>query len=369
MNRATSPRQRSREGTPEQQVPSSTLDDSERVTQSFWLTHMRIGFGVFLGEALVVSVYLARTPHGPHRGVLWVLVAAWMMFGAINLLATPKIAIHSWRPFFSVTWTILSGVAAAIVAQLDGGLRSPLLMLLFLPISFAAWAFTPGAALACGCTCLSASSWIAIADSHGTGPTGTATLLLAVLAGAAVLSVAAARNRQRREKRESALLGRIAELASTDELTGCVVRRVFKERLAEEIDRTQRTGGSLSLMMVDVDLFKVVNDNYGHLVGDSVLSTIGSVLRTGVRSFDLVCRIGGDEFIVLMPDTAAIDAAQLAERVKSRITAEVDIPVTVSIGISELESMSTSAEQLLDRTDLALYRAKRTGRNLVTIQG
>src|SRR5665213_3990713 len=108
--------------------------DSNRGTQrDFWLWHMRIAFAVFLGETLVVMVYLGLTPRGPHRPVLWIVEATWFALALANLLLVPSLASRSWRAQFTAAWTVLAAFAVGAVASLDGGLESPLILLLFLP--------------------------------------------------------------------------------------------------------------------------------------------------------------------------------------------------------------------------------------------
>ena len=111
--------------------------------RAFWLTHMRIGFSVFLAETVAVIFYLWRTPDGNHRFALWVVVAAWLVLAVVGLCLAPKIASTSWRAAYSVTWTVLSSVAVGIVALLDLGSDSPILLLLFLPLVYAALMFSP----------------------------------------------------------------------------------------------------------------------------------------------------------------------------------------------------------------------------------
>ena len=152
-------------------------------------------------------------------------------------------------------------------------------------------------------------------------------------------------------------------MARTDGLTGCAVHRVFHERFEEEIARSLRNGHPLSLMMIDVDSFKVVNDTYGHLVGDHVLAGIGAALRAQSRSFDLVGRLGGDEFAVLMPDTDPTSATALAQRIRLEAAAGLEVPVTLSIGVSGLDLSQPTAEHMLDDADFSLYQVKGAGRD------
>jgi diguanylate cyclase (GGDEF)-like protein len=225
-------------------------------------------------------------------------------------------------------------------------------------VANAALAFRPRVAAGCGLATLASAGFVVAVGSHGK-PFGEGDLVLfGVLAGVSALSVAASLNRVERERRERILGDKVAQLAATDGLTGCAVRRVFYERLDEEIARSLRNGHPLSLMLIDVDSFKAVNDTYGHLVGDHVLAA---------RAFDLVGRLGGDEFAVLMPDTGAPAAAALAERLRLEASAGLEIPVTLSIGVSGLDRSAATAEHMFDDADFALYQVKRAGRDGVAI--
>jgi diguanylate cyclase (GGDEF)-like protein len=336
--------------------------------RKFWLTHMRIGFGVFLVETLVVLAYLAITPHGPHRTLLGVIAMSWLLFAFANLLLANTVATRSWRSTFSASWTVLSAFAVVGVADLDGGMRSPLLLLLFLPISFAGWAFTPRAAAACGVSSVSSLGIVALTSPVSSRSEQTGLLLFAVLAGSSVLSIAAARNRARRDAHELELTNKIAQLAATDGLTGCAVHRVFHQRLREEVSRAARHERPLSLAMIDVDEFKRINDSYGHLIGDHVLAGIGVGLRSRSRSTDLVARLGGDEFAILMPETLPSVAADIVSRIRDEIMPGLEVAVTLSIGVSGLDSDVPTAEQLLDDADFALYEVKRGGRNSIAVR-
>jgi two-component system cell cycle response regulator len=160
-------------------------------------------------------------------------------------------------------------------------------------------------------------------------------------------------------------------LASTDALTGCLNRRALHDKLEHELDRARRYNLALTVMMIDLDRFKEINDSRGHLVGDSVLSQIGEMLRHEVRSVDIVARYGGEEFVIALPDTPLDGGLKFAERVRERVNIhEFDpkdhVGATVSIGVAtyaadELET----ADALVARADAALYRAKTTGRNRV----
>jgi diguanylate cyclase (GGDEF)-like protein len=354
----------------ERHLPANTPEDgaSREARRGFWLTHMRIGFGIFLAETLVVMVDLALTPHGPHRPVLWILVGSWLVTALAGLGAAPTVASKPWRDAFSVTWTMTSAFAVGVVAIFDGGSNSPILILLFLPLVYAALMFTPRATAWCGGSALISVGLVALTNRQVGNSQQRALIFFAVLAGASVLSVAASVNRSRVERHERQLLDRVAVLAAVDELTGCAVRRVFRQRVEEEISRSVRHDRQLSLMMVDVDQFKSVNDTYGHVVGDHVLASVGAVLREDARSFDLVGRLGGDEFAVLLPDTQPSDAVSLADRIRHRLRTAVEVPVTLSIGVSGLDRSAPTIEQMFDDADLALYQVKRSGRDAVAVR-
>ena len=335
----------------------------------FWITHMRSGFAIFLLEALVVLTYLRVTPHGPHRELLAVIITAWIACAVAGFLLAPTVAARPWRTAYSVSWTLASIVAVGVVAQLDTGANSPILLVLYLPIVYAALLFPPRAALACGLAALGVVVTVAALDPHRAAIEGWTLMLAGSVAGAAALSFLAALNRTRIEQHEDRLLAQLAELAGTDELTGCAVRRVLRQRTAEEIERALRTDGPLSLLMIDVDEFKAVNDNYGHVVGDRVLATIGAVLREHVRPFDVASRLGGDEFAVLLPETDSSGAVRVAERIFRDLSGQTEIPVTLSVGVSSLDGSMPTIERLFDEADMALYQVKRAGRDAIAVRG
>jgi diguanylate cyclase (GGDEF)-like protein len=162
-------------------------------------------------------------------------------------------------------------------------------------------------------------------------------------------------------------------LATVDALTGCMNRRAFTERLERELDRVRRYSVKLSVMMIDLDHFKDVNDSHGHIVGDSVLRQLGDILRDEVRSVDLAARYGGEEFVILLPDTDLEGSVAFAERLRKRVEehdfAETGDPlrITVSVGVASasVEGGLTEPESLIAKADEALYRAKNDGRNRV----
>ncbi|HWL04312.1 MAG TPA: PleD family two-component system response regulator [Xanthobacteraceae bacterium] len=162
------------------------------------------------------------------------------------------------------------------------------------------------------------------------------------------------------------------EMAITDGLTGLFNRRYLESHLATLIEQGRRDHKSLAVMVLDIDHFKSINDTYGHDAGDDVLREFAMRIRKAVRGIDLACRFGGEEFVIVMPETDLGVATMVAERLRRRVASELfpiyqqsrGVEVTISVGIGELRP-EDSVATLLKRADEALYRAKRDGRNRV----
>jgi diguanylate cyclase (GGDEF)-like protein len=162
------------------------------------------------------------------------------------------------------------------------------------------------------------------------------------------------------------------EMATIDSLTGVFLRDYFFRRLEEETLRIRRYGGEFVLLMLDLDGFKAINDCHGHQAGDRYLSALGAEIRERLRSADLACRYGGDEFCLLLPETSAAGAAIIAERLRiavSRVVVEADgvlLRTTASVGLAAFSGKdATDMKSLVRRADEALYAAKRAGRDRV----
>ncbi|MCB1462469.1 MAG: PleD family two-component system response regulator [Nitratireductor sp.] len=163
------------------------------------------------------------------------------------------------------------------------------------------------------------------------------------------------------------------EMAVTDSLTGLHNRRYLDGHLAGLFDKALGREKPLSLIICDLDRFKSINDEYGHDVGDEVIREFAVRVRKNVRNLDLACRFGGEEFVVVMPDTDIALARIVAERIRLEIATHpfivkdgaAQLPVTVSLGVSTLESANDTPEKMMKRADVALYNAKRAGRNQV----
>ncbi|MDD2336338.1 MAG: diguanylate cyclase [Geobacteraceae bacterium] len=167
---------------------------------------------------------------------------------------------------------------------------------------------------------------------------------------------------------------KLIEMASRDFLTGLLNRREMYNRLASEVSRAGRNDKPLSVIMIDIDFFKKLNDTYGHSMGDTVLKELSCKLQETLRKYDIICRYGGEEFLVVAPDATSDEARNLAERIRS-IAQKIVIPygsnatpvsISISAGVSQYIE-GEDVEKTISRADAALYRAKGAGRNRVEV--
>ena len=162
------------------------------------------------------------------------------------------------------------------------------------------------------------------------------------------------------------------EKALTDDLTNLYNRRFFDPRLEEELHRASRYARPLSIIMIDIDLFKLVNDQMGHQIGDEVLSTTAALIKANLRRVDIACRLGGDEFAIIMPETEGENAMVVAERLRQAYKTILkhyrgeNLPLTISTGVAEYPSSARTSEDIIAAADKALYHSKNKGRNKST---
>lgn len=167
------------------------------------------------------------------------------------------------------------------------------------------------------------------------------------------------------------LQDQLREQAHRDPLTGQYNRRYFDTTLQRELLRCQRDGAPLSVLMVDIDHFKTVNDTHGHPVGDEVLRQVGLLLASHARAHDVVCRYGGEEFVLMLPQLPPTQALQRAEQLRSAVqnhgfvTERGTLHITLSVGVASFPQHGRTPEALLHQADQALYQAKHNGRNQV----
>ena len=167
---------------------------------------------------------------------------------------------------------------------------------------------------------------------------------------------------------------RLYRMATLDRMTGLYVHHYFQERLAEEIKRSERSKSCLTLIMADLDNFKLINDTYGHQPGDIMLKDIAKIIHNNIRSFDIAARYGGEEFAVILTDTDLDAAHHIAERLRKKVEnavfsgAPVPLKITISIGIAQFNPKEDkNKDDLIRNADMALYKAKKSGKNLVIV--
>ena len=335
-----------------------TFDGEAR--PEFWLAHVRAG--VLLTEIAcgLVLVYVALDPGlatGRRLTIAVLALGAMAATAGILLLPLREILAHRRAALFFYVWSLSAAATATGGALLSGGSQSPLVALYFLMLVYAATAYPPRVLARIASLIVGAYVVMALRDPDGLG---TGILVAGALALTAWMSAIAARNQWRQLEEQT-------QLARVDGLTGCLNQRAFRDALDAEVERTRRFGHPLALVLVDVDHFKQVNDERGHLAGDAVLATIGSVLRESIRRIDVVGRLGGDEFGLVLIESGPDRALNVARRVHRRSRAAAGHEgLTVSIGVAQLERGAT-ATSLFHAADEALYEAKRAGRDTIRV--
>ena len=165
---------------------------------------------------------------------------------------------------------------------------------------------------------------------------------------------------------------KLLKMAITDELTGLVNRRYFMERLHHEFDRMKRYDTTYSLLMVDIDNFKKINDTFGHKAGDIVLKTASEAMKKSLRTSDIIGRFGGEEFAALLPEADMKAASFIAERLRKKVEESYieyessKIAITISIGVTQSNITDTKIDEIIIRSDTAMYQAKKDGRNRIS---
>ena len=320
---------------------------ADREAVGLW---MMILVGTSLARVALFAAYQMKSPSGPailawERPYLVTLMASTLTWGLGSAWIMPKDSfLHQ-----AITLVILVGMA--------GGALSVYSAIRWLAIVTIAVILLP------------ATLWVIALGGNPGLVLGLAILLFCVsaLRATKVLSQAMQRNfeltyelRQAKEDAE--------RMASTDSLTGLTNRRAFLELAVAPVHYCQRNALAVSAIVMDLDHFKQINDTRGHAAGDEAIAHAGRLIQSSLRRSDLCCRWGGEEFVVLLPDTPLAEAALVAEKLREAIAAspvavpDGDLALTASLGVAE---GNDSLEALIHRADLALYRAKREGRNRV----
>jgi diguanylate cyclase (GGDEF)-like protein len=308
------------------------------------------------------QVCLVLLPPGVLIAWWWSSPAVWIAVGLCLLLAVANDLIARYRSVV-IAGILIAGsfeLALAAVVTATGGIHSPLLAWLILPVTMLAaryrrvvllFAMASGAVVGT-VACLLAGS-LGTAKPYPGAILGLTTVALGVASGLIAMNLQSANIASRQD-------------ATTDELTGALNRKALTplfERMAKEVNAQE---SHLSMLLCDLDHFKNINDRYGHAVGDDVLCHAATVIRQAIRAEDRMFRIGGEEFLILLPHADAALAAGIGERIRTTLAGSPanGIPVTVSIGaVTSPAHRHVEERELQEIADQALYEAKSTGRN------
>ncbi|MBX5439985.1 MAG: GGDEF domain-containing protein [Solirubrobacteraceae bacterium] len=305
-----------------------------------------IGSGVTLAVALYVTIYASWTWERPHRAALVAVVLGGAV-ASLALLAIPidVVTTRLRRSVLALAWTALALTVVTVLVALDGGTTgSALATLYFVPLLFATLAFPPGLMAVCSVGAVATYVVASIVD----GADGAATFAFAsalTTSSGVCAALSWAQHRQR---------DALARLSRADPLTGCLNRRGLEERLHAELARAQRSGRPVSLVVLDLDRFKAVNDREGHAAGDARLRWTVECLAAGIRPSDALGRLGGDEFAVVLPETPAARAEQVAARLSQALGERSP----ASFGVATSPDDGREAERLMVCADQRLYAAK-----------
>jgi diguanylate cyclase (GGDEF)-like protein len=316
-----------------------------------WEVRLRVGtvrFGVWITVAVcsVGIAYAFATWELPHRTPIVALLALAILSAlVVAALDAEKIVRSRWREFFFIGWSLIDIALIGSMEALDAGSRSPIALIYFLPIIFAALSYPLPAVWAIAL--LDVATCVGVGVLAGDPDWYYLLFFAAALGCSATLCVWQAQNHDSQRK-DLALISR------TDPLTGALNRRGFEERLDAELGESVRSGRPLTLVLLDLDDFKAVNDSRGHAAGDELLCWVVSTVNDALRPFDAVGRLGGDEFAIVLPGAARGDALEVAARVREKLTEGV----SAAMGVASFPVDGSDREELHQRADAELYAAK-----------
>jgi len=369
---------------------AGSLSERERLAQTGFV--VRLHWGI----ALLTPILTILSGKVTHPAV-WVILGVFLLSTAVlQAFVSLRLPIAHWSKL-GYAVLILDLLFVTVLVWARGGLSTDAYHLYYLVIAGAGILFgvkeSMAFALLAGML-YSLVVWLDAGEASVLGRVAIRTVYF-VLIGVAIAYLASQAERQRRARAETqrslvelqethtelkVYAREMAQRAVTDGLTGLHNHTYFHQRLDEELTRSERYGRPLSLMMLDLDDFKAYNDSYGHTKGDVVLAQVARVISASVRKVDVVCRYGGEEFAVIMPETDAEAARAAAERVREAV-ASMALPaekagvgralpstgsLTVSVGVACHPTHAKTRVALIEVADRALYRSKRTGKNLVS---
>jgi diguanylate cyclase (GGDEF)-like protein len=324
--------------------------------------HARFGVILSLASILVLVGYALLGHPDANRGMLLAVAAGSTAGSSAMWILGPIAARHRLHATYFFAWSAALVTLILVVTYLDGGETSPLAAFLFLPMLYSVLDYPPRTVVALGVVAVAGQALIAFNDP--TLDVAHAVVTTTVLGLAAIAATQSARNRDLQAQEVRALTSQLELLATHDALTGCFNRLGFDRAIEREVSRALRYDRPLSLLLLDVDHLKRINDENGHARGDAALRLVASVLLHASRRDDIAARLGGDEFALLMPETGPANALDRADRIHAALRAAgCSPPVTLSIGAASVGPGVTTPDELLHTADQVLYAAKQAGRN------
>ena len=302
------------------------------------------------GAVTLAAVLTAPDPDPSDHRSLLICAAVFALAAAILAVwrRAPDVVLHLICPLGTAATTVAMALAEPV------GL-TPIFYLL--PLLVAGY-FLPRGEIAANYVFALAACATALARWVDPGLREAMFMAVAAIVGVVTVVVLSLREQVRR------LVTRLDKLATHDSLTGALNRGAFEQRLEAELARTERTGASCGLVVLDVDHFNRINDSQGHAAGDRALQALSAAVAAAKRRSDIFGRVGGEEFAVALPDTGIAAAAAFAEKLHGRLRDAMD-EITVSLGVTDERIAGRSVRDMLHSADLALYAAKREGRDRV----
>jgi diguanylate cyclase (GGDEF)-like protein len=297
----------------------------------------------------------------PSRRLALALVLAVAVLGAagMGLLPWPRIVRSKWRETAFICWSLSNVLTITVFGFINNSPNDALSLLFFVPIVFVSTTYPLRSVLIVSAASIAGYLGVAI---HAGSSADFVLMFAAVLGSTALMGAWQARNHDR-------VRAELARMSRTDPLTGCLNRRGFEERARDAVELATAHGGSLAVVLVDLDGFKQVNDTRGHAAGDAVLCETAKRLTAAARPGDLIGRLGGDEFAVLLHRVARADAASAADRIEHALASAAP----ASVGLALLPDDGTALDALIGAADRRLYdvklrrRATRAGADLAEL--
>jgi diguanylate cyclase (GGDEF)-like protein len=337
--------------------------DEETTTRAYDRIVRIVGWVFILATTVIVGVSGLWSENQP------AILALLALTGLVMLVVHDLLPSSALGPAKFVVEGSVAVTVATLLVALTGGVVSPFFFTYPLIVGGAALVVSPAITLALtGTATLGYILAVLLGSPPGTTPTAVAATVGINLTALILLAYAAmVIAREQRRTRDAAV-----RLSTIDPLTNLFNRGFFFAALEREIARSARSSRGFCLLMMDLDELKTINDRYGHFHGDRVLRGVGEVVQAGVRRIDTAARYGGDEFVVLLPETDPTGAYVVAEKIRIGVEAmpvelpDTEVAASLSIGVVSFPDYGTTADELMISADGAMYASKRSGKNRVT---